>query len=100
MGENFYRDLDKMGRQFGVTKELQDVFQYENKTTSHGIEQSSALHVQDYYTPSTVRKVMEYLAMDYVMLNLTIPKWAKDMLDSEAEGTSRSSGVTQVSASS
>lgn len=84
MGERFYHDLDEMGRQFGLTKQLQFVFNYQNQTANQGVEHSAPLHVLEYYTPTTVRKVLEYVAVDYVMLNMTLPKWARDMMDSKA----------------
>jgi hypothetical protein len=36
--------------------------------------------VLEYYTPRTVRKVLQYVSIDYVQLNLPIPAWAEEML--------------------
>lgn len=83
MGRNFYSDLRKMGKLYGITDELQNVFHFENQTTNHGVETSASLYVLEYYSPRTVKRVLEYLSMDYLMLNLPIPKWALQMLDQE-----------------
>jgi len=53
------------------------------KTTgsnTRGVETGAAGKVLDYYTPHTVRRVLEYYAMDYVTLGLPIPRWADEML--------------------
>lgn len=85
MGEQFYDDLRTMGERYGITKELQNVFSFQNKTTNYGVETAASSHVLEYYTPRTVKRALEYLAMDYVMLNLPIPKWAQEMLDETNE---------------
>mmetsp|Transcript_41946 Transcript_41946/g.48978 ORF Transcript_41946/g.48978 Transcript_41946/m.48978 type:complete len:403 (+) Transcript_41946:206-1414(+) len=36
--------------------------------------------VQQYYTPQSVRRVLQYLSIDYTLLDLDIPDWAEDML--------------------
>lgn len=83
MGEHFYDDLRKMGDRYGITKELQQVFEFQNQTTNYGIETSASSHVLEYYTPRTVKRVLQYLAMDYVTLNLPIPTWAEEMMQND-----------------
>ena len=51
-----------------------------NSNTNKGVETSASKQVMDYYTPHTVRRVLEYYAMDYTTLGLPIPKWAEEML--------------------
>lgn len=36
--------------------------------------------VQQYYTPQSVRRVLQYYSIDYTLLDLDIPDWAEDML--------------------
>eukprot|EP00593_Proboscia_inermis_P005764 CAMPEP_0171324716 /NCGR_PEP_ID=MMETSP0816-20121228/116362_1 /TAXON_ID=420281 /ORGANISM="Proboscia inermis, Strain CCAP1064/1" /LENGTH=97 /DNA_ID=CAMNT_0011823725 /DNA_START=510 /DNA_END=803 /DNA_ORIENTATION=- len=36
--------------------------------------------VQQYYTPQSVRRVLQYLSIDYTLLDLDIPDWAEEML--------------------
>jgi len=87
MNEGFYSDLEKMGKQLGITRELQSVFSYKNRTSTknQGVETAASSHVLEYYTPRTVKRVLEYLSMDYVMLNMPIPDWAVQLLESEED---------------
>mmetsp|Transcript_2959 Transcript_2959/g.8104 ORF Transcript_2959/g.8104 Transcript_2959/m.8104 type:complete len:467 (-) Transcript_2959:296-1696(-) len=48
-----------------------------------GIETGAAEKVLEYYTPHTVRRVLEYYAIDYVTLGLPVPDWAEALLRSE-----------------
>ena len=38
-----------------------------------------------YYTARTVRRVLQYMSIDYVLLGLPIPQWAEDLLQQEQE---------------
>jgi hypothetical protein len=84
MSPSFYHDLEQLGRQFGGTlpAALEKVFHISNKLniTNQGIETSASSLVLDYYTPKTLRQVLEYYAIDYVLLDIPIPDWAKQML--------------------
>lgn len=40
--------------------------------------------VKDYFTAESVRRALEYFAVDYVMLGLEVPGWAHDMLAKDA----------------
>ena len=45
-----------------------------------GVLTKATKHVNDYYTPHSLKRVLQYVAIDYIMLNLTVPSWAHDML--------------------
>jgi hypothetical protein len=90
MGEDFYRDLDAMQKRYpGLEPGMESIFKlsqklstkrWSNPNTNKGVETGAAERVMDYYTPHTVRRVLEYYAMDYTTLGLPIPKWAEEML--------------------
>ncbi len=91
MGETFYTDLDAMQKRYpGLGTGMESVFKLSQKLSSgkgmkgkfknKGVETEAASQVLDYYTPHTVRRVLEYYAIDYVSLGLPIPKWAEEML--------------------
>ena len=86
MDENFYNDLNRMGVRYGerMMNGLESTFHLKqalsNATKNHGIETSASSHVFEYYTPKSVRRVLEYMAMDYVTLNMSIPEWAEQIL--------------------
>eukprot|EP00531_Pseudo-nitzschia_arenysensis_P007302 CAMPEP_0116128892 /NCGR_PEP_ID=MMETSP0329-20121206/7630_1 /TAXON_ID=697910 /ORGANISM="Pseudo-nitzschia arenysensis, Strain B593" /LENGTH=447 /DNA_ID=CAMNT_0003623117 /DNA_START=136 /DNA_END=1479 /DNA_ORIENTATION=- len=93
MGENFYIDLDAMQKSYpGLGTGMERVFKLSQKLSSGifrsakdkskniGVETEAASQALDYYTPHTVRRVLEYYAIDYVSLGLPIPEWAEEML--------------------
>jgi Sulfotransferase family len=45
-----------------------------------GVETGASSLVESIYTPHSLRRVLEYTAIDYVMLDLPIPDWAEQML--------------------
>jgi hypothetical protein len=83
-----------MGLQYGerVMDGLEKIFHLEqarNKNaTNRGIETSASSHVMEYYTAKSVRRVLEYMAMDYFMLNIEIPEWAERILAQDNRGPS------------
>jgi len=97
MGPDFYQDLNRMAQQYPTLEpHLDEVFHIRTQTpkqqksqpattgnSNEGVETRAASHLLEYYTPRTVRKVLEYFAIDYVMLNLTVPSWAEEMLQQE-----------------
>jgi hypothetical protein len=99
MGINFYSDLQTLGRQYGdsLTGAFEEVFKVDlhsenfTRITGNsnayvgGRERKAAQRLQDYYTPRTVRRVLEYMAIDYVKLGLPIPAWAEEMLQKEQD---------------
>ena len=98
MGPSFYSDLQAMGQMFGKKADdaIQDIFDYKSKLreekeenrgaggvnqgSPQGIEMKASEKVLEYYTPELVRTVLEYTAIDYVLLNMTVPEWAEEML--------------------
>mmetsp|Transcript_30953 Transcript_30953/g.40869 ORF Transcript_30953/g.40869 Transcript_30953/m.40869 type:complete len:386 (-) Transcript_30953:240-1397(-) len=105
MGSNFYQDLRKLGKQIGGRFEtaLEDVFHIEELLNSTDVFgsllrrakqkpgdphiQNSRESIEQYYTPRTLRRVLEYVSIDYVALNLPIPAWAEQMLALDEEGS-------------
>ena len=97
-GNKFYDDLNRLQNKYpGLSKHgMDDIFHHLNSNSNSnsrkskskdnnniGIETGAAGKVLEYYTPHTVKRVLEYYAIDYIMLNLTIPKWAEAMLQVE-----------------
>jgi hypothetical protein len=42
-------------------------------------------YVKEYYTAASVRRALEYFAVDYVLLDLDIPLWVHEMLAEDAD---------------
>jgi hypothetical protein len=36
--------------------------------------------VARFYTPDALRRALEYVSIDYIMLDLEVPEWARQML--------------------
>jgi len=96
MGPDFYEDVYQFGQRYkdqtNLHQILNKVFKLDSKFRTNatskeniGVETAAASFVQQYYTPKTVRKVLEYMSIDYVHLGLEIPGWAQEILDSEIE---------------
>ena len=83
--ECFYNDVYSVGVRYGndMMASLEEVFNISAKKglNNHGTETSAVRRVKDFYTKKTVRRVLEYVSIDYVMLNLTIPEWANEILE-------------------
>jgi hypothetical protein len=47
---------------------------------NQGTETKAPSHVLEYYTPSSLRRVLQYTALDYLTLPIEIPDWAIQML--------------------
>lgn len=58
-----------------------------DSTTSSGVETKAAEKTKQYYSPHTVKRVLEYYSIDYVMLDIPIPQWAEEMLAQDAGAT-------------
>mmetsp|Transcript_8224 Transcript_8224/g.16725 ORF Transcript_8224/g.16725 Transcript_8224/m.16725 type:complete len:408 (-) Transcript_8224:1037-2260(-) len=96
MGKDFYFDLDRMANQFGgqLPEILNSTFGYKDHVMSGNHENTGkqgsghAMHtpakVARFYTARTVRRALEYLSIDYVMLGLQVPEWARQMLKEES----------------
>jgi hypothetical protein len=86
MGNDFYRDLGRFTSQYPSLKPLVgNIFHPEGKgysSKNEGVETKAASHTLEFYTPCTVQRVLEYTAIDYLMLDLPVPSWAESMLAS------------------
>lgn len=82
-----------MGQRYGehMMNGLEHVFQLEQALheakTNRGIERLASSHVLEFYTPTSARRVLEYMAIDYVMFNLSIPAWVEGILEQDAAMT-------------
>lgn len=90
MNEDFKSDLDKIARHFGgpFPDLLNRFFPDKNHTatqiryTSHNTEAREK--VIQYYTPQSLRRALEYVSIDYVVLGLNVPEWAIQMLKEDS----------------
>ena len=92
MGEDFYADLQAIGQRYGdnVTQQIENSFKVnlrdENITRMAHLpnrERKAANRLEEFYNPRTLRRVLEYMSIDYVKLGLPIPEWAEEMLQKE-----------------
>mmetsp|Transcript_42229 Transcript_42229/g.72110 ORF Transcript_42229/g.72110 Transcript_42229/m.72110 type:complete len:101 (+) Transcript_42229:1-303(+) len=94
MGDHFIDDLERMGNHFGgkLPEALNTVFRYKEKLKSgkkntrnneeHATHASEK--VKKFYTAETVRRGLELLSIDYMLLGLEVPEWARQMLRDDA----------------
>jgi len=83
MGPNFYRDLRQFGNRYGknVSAIVNRIFKVPlNETINTGTGTQAPKFVKVYYTPRSLKRVLEYVSIDYLLLNLDIPDWANKML--------------------
>ena len=90
MGTEFMFELERMATQFGgqLPEVLNKSFAYQERVkegkVNTGNSNRHATHaptkVQKYFTPAAVRRGLELLSIDYVMLGLEVPDWARQML--------------------
>jgi hypothetical protein len=95
MGDTFYQDLQRLQSLYPQLEAgIEKIFQLSTKKSEFatgvvgrniGVETGAAGKVLDYYTPRTVRRVLEYYSIDYMLLNLSVPSWAEDMLRRDEE---------------
>ena len=95
MGQDFMLELDRMANQFGgpLPEILNASFGYmehidSGKKNTGKDNNRHATHapakVKQFYTAQTVRKGLELLSIDYVLLGLEVPEWARQMLREDA----------------
>ena len=96
MDSRFYYDLDTLQKKYpGLEPGIESVYRVREKLPAHntttvtntGVETGAANQLLDFYTPHTVRKVLEYYAMDYKLLGIPIPEWAEKMLLESSQGS-------------
>ena len=94
MGKDFFGYLQdlaaKLGQRNKLPEALEKVFHFSRESTVHensnvGTETKAAAHVNKYFTAASVRRALEYFAVDYVRLGLEVPSWAHDILAEESE---------------
>ncbi|KAL7552743.1 hypothetical protein ACHAWF_015980 [Thalassiosira exigua] len=95
MGRDFMRDLEQMADRYGgpLPRVLNESFAYmehvasgrENfgKDDNHHATHAPA-KVREFYTAATVRRGLELFSVDYVLLGLEVPEWARQMLRDDA----------------
>lgn len=86
MDKSFYKELARFTKQYPALEAgVHRVFKSDGKEneTNVGVEEQAASLAKSYYTPHTVRRVLQYYAIDYITLNLTIPQWAEEILKND-----------------
>ena len=90
-----------MANQFGghLPEILNSTFGYMNQVENDNHENTGkkgsghAMHtpakVARFYTARTVRAALEYLSIDYIMLGLKVPDWARQMVREESSNISK-----------
>jgi Sulfotransferase family len=87
-GVNLYRDIYTLGERYGtpdnqlqsVLDQVFDISNLKDQSNHQGRETKAAGQVNDYYTATTIRRVLQYSSIDYIRLNLTVPDWAIEIL--------------------
>lgn len=88
MDENYYQHLNRFAEWYPPSQKYLDfVFDLKAKqnVTNEGTEQQASKHTMSFYNAHTVKRVLEYFAIDYVMLDLPIPNWAQDILAADQD---------------
>lgn len=93
MGVDFYDDVHDLSMHFEdtrLTKVLNHIFDFKNILVHEGgnnvgVETSASSKVHQYYTPRTLRRVLQYVSIDYIHLGIPIPLWADQMLREEVK---------------
>ena len=94
MNEDFYFHLERMGNKFGgnLDNVLDRAFGYKQYTTDRSNKKHQNVgtsndhgtiaktRVKEFYTAETVRKGLAFMSIDYILLGLDVPDWAKEML--------------------
>jgi len=89
MNTTFDQTLDALISRYGgrFGDKIDEIFDLSSKreATSKGIGPSivgtkNLDRALKYYTPRSLRRVLEYVSIDYVLLKMEIPEWAKTML--------------------
>lgn len=91
MGPNYWSDLKNLSSAINVPhfEDAMNLFFKMDTNLNSGLQNSgtethAASRVNEYYTPYTVRRILQYFSVDYVDLNLPLPLWAVEMLKSDS----------------
>jgi hypothetical protein len=109
MGDDFYVDLQAIGQRYGdnVTRQIEGVFKvnlrgekitrtanlplaYKNRER----ERKASKRLEEFYSPRTLRRVLQYMSIDYVKLGMPIPEWAEEMLQKDEHAVDQEDGGT------
>jgi len=95
MDQGFYGQLRNMTSKFGGGSRLSEAFDkvfdlsfrlsVGRGNGNVGTETQALKHVNKYFTAASVRRALEYFAVDYIRLGLEIPGWVDDILEEENE---------------
>jgi len=95
MDQGFYGQLQNMASKFGEGNKLSEAFDKVFDVSFQlsvgrgngnvGTETQALKHVKNYFTAASVRRALEYFAVDYIRLGLKIPGWVDDILEEENE---------------
>lgn len=89
-------DLNRIATQFGgpFPNLLDSIFNYKKYTVSNttyinvGSDRGHGTKAPEkavqFYSPQSLKRALEYVSIDYVMLGLQIPQWARQMLIDDA----------------
>mmetsp|Transcript_13186 Transcript_13186/g.22594 ORF Transcript_13186/g.22594 Transcript_13186/m.22594 type:complete len:137 (+) Transcript_13186:111-521(+) len=95
MDTNFYFHLETMATRYGepLATILNETFAYQQYTASRGGGKHENIgisedydgtqapaKVRQFYTAHSVRRALEYMSINYVLLGLEIPEWAREIL--------------------
>ena len=91
MGPQFYKDLHTLSNRYGgrFGEEVHKVFDLDKhvaeNTINQGVETSAPKYVKIFYSPRSLRRVLEYLSIDYIFLGMDVPHWAHEILEHEKD---------------
>jgi len=94
MDTDFYFHIENMATKYGepLATILNQTFDYRQFTASRGVGKHDNIGIHDYYgtqapakvrqfyTAHSVRRALEYMSIDYILLGLVIPDWAREIL--------------------
>lgn len=86
MGSDFHEELIELGQIYGepLNSSLYKQFSVGKKHREKR-NQAALKKILEFYSPRTIRRVLEYLSIDYIRLDLPIPEWVDEILLSETE---------------
>jgi len=98
MDAHFYGTLQELGHAIPpLQSALEEVFSVSAKLAQNASTSSNKFghatqaheHLKEYYTAATIKRVLEYTSIDYLLLNMTVPTWAVEILMEDHNDTER-----------